>query len=56
MYIIMAFMGNCLAGANATSHAFFSLSESVSSAEAGFRRAILEFAERYGQSISFSNP
>ena len=31
MYIMMAVIGSCLTGASATSHAFFSLSVSVSS-------------------------
>ena len=46
MYIIIAVMGNCLAGARATSHAFLSLSMSVSSTVGGVRRAtVLEFAD-----------
>jgi hypothetical protein len=46
MYIMMAFTGSCLAGAIATSHAFFNLSVSVSSGVAGRREAALEVVER----------
>ncbi len=50
MYIMMAFMGSCLAGAKATSHAFLSLRVSVSSAEgrvrAGFLVAAVERWDR----------
>lgn len=39
MYMPMAFIGSCLAGAIATSHAFFSLSVSISSGE-GLARGV----------------
>ena len=37
MYIPIAFIGNCLAGAMASSHAFFNLSVSISSCEGCLR-------------------
>jgi hypothetical protein len=46
MYIMMAFTGSCLAGAIATSHAFFNLSVSVSSVVAGGREGVFEAVER----------
>jgi len=43
---MMAVMGSCLTGARATSHAFLSLSVSVSSVVGGVRTAtVLEFAD-----------
>lgn len=49
MYIMIAFMGKALAGANASSHAFFILSMSISSAVGGFRDCDFDTAERcYG--------
>lgn len=46
MYIMMAFIGSALAGASATSHAFFIFSVSISSGEEGFRVWDLELAVR----------
>ena len=37
MYIPIAFIGSCLAGASANSHAFLSLRVSISSCEGGLR-------------------
>lgn len=42
MYIMMAFMGSALAGARAISHAFLSLSVSVSETEGGLWEGDLE--------------
>ena len=47
MYIMIAFMGSCLAGARAISQDFFNLSLSVSSAEGALRGCCLEEAARY---------
>ena len=40
MYIMMAFMGSCLAGANATSQAFLSFNVSVSSLDGRVRGGV----------------
>jgi hypothetical protein len=39
----IAFIGNCFAGPMATSHAFFTLSVSVSSTVGGLRAGVLSF-------------
>lgn len=44
IYIMMAFMGSCLAGARASSHDFLSFSVSVSSVVGGLRGVCLDEA------------
>ena len=46
MYIMIAFIGSALAGARASSHAFFILSVSVSSEVGAFKSCAFEAAER----------
>lgn len=43
MYIPIALIGSCFAGAIATSHAFLSFRESVSACVGGLRAGVLEF-------------
>lgn len=47
MYIMIAFIGSCFAGARATSHDFLILRMSVSSGVGGFRVCCFDSAARF---------
>lgn len=52
MYIMIAFIGSCFAGAKATSHDFLILRMSVSSGVGGLRVCCFASAARWGFSVS----